>query len=49
MTKNAVKIAVLIGDAPPHGLEPTGDTWPNGKNFYLGHTKSSGADPVIFY
>lgn len=28
---NAVKIAVLIADAPPHGLTPTcGDSWPNG-------------------
>merc|ERR1719463_920547 len=27
---NATKIAVLIADAPPHGLEPTGDGFPNG-------------------
>jgi hypothetical protein len=27
---NAAKIAVLIADAPPHGLEPTGDGFPNG-------------------
>ena len=29
--KTAVKIAVLITDAPPHGLEVMGDHWPNGK------------------
>lgn len=30
---NAVKIAILIADAPPHGLSTTcGDHWPNGKN-----------------
>ncbi len=29
--KNAVKIAILIADAPPHGLEQLGDNWPNGK------------------
>ena len=27
---NATKICVLIADAPPHGLEPTGDGFPNG-------------------
>jgi hypothetical protein len=27
----AVKIAILIADAPPHGLDSIGDTWPNGK------------------
>jgi hypothetical protein len=27
---NATKVAVLIADAPPHGLEPTGDGFPNG-------------------
>jgi len=27
---NAAKVAVLIADAPPHGLEPTGDGFPNG-------------------
>jgi hypothetical protein len=26
----ATKIAVLIADAPPHGLEPSGDGFPNG-------------------
>lgn len=31
--KNAVKIAILIADAPPHGLDIQGDHWPNGKNF----------------
>lgn len=30
---NAVKIAVLIADAPPHGLSVScGDHWPNGRN-----------------
>lgn len=29
--KNAVKIAILIADAPPHGLDTSGDHWPNGK------------------
>lgn len=27
---NAVKIAVLIADAPPHGLDKNGDSWPEG-------------------
>merc|ERR1711966_257133 len=27
---NSTKIAVLIADAPPHGLEPSGDGFPNG-------------------
>lgn len=27
---NATKICVLIADAPPHGLEPQGDGFPNG-------------------
>merc|ERR1711988_353879 len=27
---NATKIAILIADAPPHGLEPSGDGFPNG-------------------
>merc|ERR1712029_98734 len=27
---NATKLAVLIADAPPHGLEPFGDGFPNG-------------------
>lgn len=27
---NATKVAVLIADAPPHGLEPQGDGFPNG-------------------
>jgi len=27
---NATKVCVLIADAPPHGLEPTGDGFPNG-------------------
>ncbi|KAK3278982.1 hypothetical protein CYMTET_13114 [Cymbomonas tetramitiformis] len=27
---NAAKVAVLIADAPPHGLEPSGDGFPNG-------------------
>jgi len=27
---NSTKIAVLIADAPPHGLEPNGDGFPNG-------------------
>jgi hypothetical protein len=27
---NATKVAVLIADAPPHGLEPTGDGFPEG-------------------
>jgi hypothetical protein len=31
-----VKIAILIADAPPHGLETNGDHWPDGKkNFSL--------------
>lgn len=32
---NAVKIAILIADAPPHGLDTgTGDTWPNGRKIF---------------
>lgn len=27
---HATKVVVLIADAPPHGLEPTGDGFPNG-------------------
>lgn len=27
---SAVKIAVLVADAPPHGLMSSGDRWPNG-------------------
>ena len=27
---NATKVCVLIADAPPHGLEPHGDGFPNG-------------------
>jgi len=27
---NSAKVAVLIADAPPHGLEPSGDGFPNG-------------------
>lgn len=37
--KNAVKIAILIADAPPHGLDPAGDSWPDGKkNIYKSFT-----------
>ncbi|CAF0873128.1 unnamed protein product [Rotaria sordida] len=36
--KNAVKIAILIADAPPHGLDPMGDGWPDGD--------PSGHDPM---
>jgi len=36
--KNAVKIAILIADAPPHGLEKSGDGFPDGD--------PSGHDPV---
>ncbi len=32
---NAVKIALLIADAPPHGLDTSGDTWPNGSKYFL--------------
>jgi hypothetical protein len=32
--KNAVKIALLIADAPPHGLAASGDGWPNGRKFF---------------
>ncbi|CAF4384967.1 unnamed protein product [Rotaria socialis] len=35
---NAVKIAILIADAPPHGLDVNGDHWPNGD--------PSGHDPI---
>ena len=28
--KEATKICVLIADAPPHGLEQSGDNYPNG-------------------
>lgn len=28
--ENATKICVLIADAPPHGLSPSGDSFPNG-------------------
>ncbi|CAF0796183.1 unnamed protein product [Adineta steineri] len=28
--ENATKICVLISDAPPHGLDPNGDQFPNG-------------------
>jgi len=32
---NAVKIAILIADAPPHGLDSgAGDTWPNGRKIF---------------
>lgn len=27
---NSAKVAILIADAPPHGLEPSGDGFPNG-------------------
>ncbi len=27
---NAARVAVLVGDAPPHGVEPTGDGFPGG-------------------
>merc|ERR1740130_885665 len=27
---NATKISILIADAPPHGIEPRGDGFPNG-------------------
>jgi hypothetical protein len=30
--KNSVRIALLIADAPPHGLGIEGDSWPGGKN-----------------
>ncbi len=33
--KNAVKITILIADAPPHGLEPIGDGWPDGNKYFL--------------
>ncbi|CAF2941946.1 unnamed protein product [Rotaria sp. Silwood2] len=36
--KNAVKIAILIADAPPHGLDIVGDSWPDGD--------PSGHDPM---
>ncbi|CAF1392948.1 unnamed protein product, partial [Didymodactylos carnosus] len=36
--KNSVKIALLIADAPPHGLLTYGDTWPLGD--------PSGCDPM---
>jgi len=28
--KESTKICILIADAPPHGLEPSGDSFPNG-------------------
>jgi len=28
--KDAARVVVLIADAPPHGLEPSGDGFPNG-------------------
>jgi len=28
--KDATRICIFIADAPPHGLEPTGDSYPNG-------------------
>lgn len=30
--KSAVKVALLIADAPPHGLETVGDGFPNGND-----------------
>ena len=36
--KNSVKIAILIADAPPHGLGAAGDSWPTGD--------PSGYDPI---
>jgi len=36
--KGAAKVVVLIADAPPHGLEPTGDGFPNGS--------PNGHDPI---
>ncbi|UJR37663.1 hypothetical protein I4U23_030359 [Adineta vaga] len=36
--KNAIKIALLIADAPPHGLGDAGDAWPQGD--------PSGHDPI---
>ena len=38
---NAVKIAILIADAPPHGLEKSGDHWPNGNRNRLKYTDRS--------
>lgn len=32
---NAIKIALLIADAPPHGLQATFDSWPDGKRTCL--------------
>ncbi|XP_048735686.2 uncharacterized protein LOC125651138 [Ostrea edulis] len=37
--ENATKICVLISDAPPHGLDPNGDTFPNGC--------PAGLDPMV--
>jgi hypothetical protein len=37
--KEATKISVLIADAPPHGLEPSGDGFPNGD--------PDGHDPLV--
>jgi hypothetical protein len=31
----AVKICVLISDAPPHGLVSSGDEFPEGENHFL--------------
>ena len=28
--ENSTKICILIADAPPHGLDQSGDTFPNG-------------------
>lgn len=37
----AVKIAILIADAPPHGLEVSGDHWPNGEKRFIINDQTS--------
>jgi hypothetical protein len=37
--EGAAKVVVIIADAPPHGLEPTGDGFPNGS--------PNGHDPIL--
>eukprot|EP01102_Stenamoeba_stenopodia_P003747 TRINITY_DN13902_c0_g1_i1.p1 TRINITY_DN13902_c0_g1~~TRINITY_DN13902_c0_g1_i1.p1 ORF type:complete len:334 (+),score=65.59 TRINITY_DN13902_c0_g1_i1:131-1132(+) len=37
--KGAAKVAIIIADAPPHGLEPTGDGFPDGS--------PNGHDPIL--
>jgi hypothetical protein len=48
--KGSARICVLISDAPPHGIEPSGDGFPDGAHFihHAAPVKSYSHQNIIF-